>query len=68
MEAEKAAANSAGVKAVALDIDVGVSPYHKRSDSEIAKAVIKALQQHTLIPDDNLKIRLRMALLHWKVK
>ena len=57
MEAEKAAANVAGVKAVALDIQVGVSSYFKRTDAEIAQDVLKALKLHTSIPDDNIKVK-----------
>jgi len=57
MAAEKAAANVSGVKAVALDVIVGVSPYYKRTDTEIAEAVLKALNQHTSIPDEKLKIK-----------
>ena len=57
MADEKAAANVSGVKAVALDVIVGVSPYYKRTDTEIAEAVLKALNQHTSIPDEKLKIK-----------
>lgn len=57
MEAEKAAANVAGVKAIALDVQVGVSSYFKRTDAEIAEDVLKALKLHTSIPDDKLKVK-----------
>ncbi len=56
LEAEKAAANVAGVKAVALNIQVGVSPYFKRTDAEIAEEVLKALKLHTSIPNDKIKV------------
>jgi osmotically-inducible protein OsmY len=57
MEAERAAANVSGVKAVALDIQVGVSPYFKRTDAEIAEAVLKALKLHTSIPEEKIKVK-----------
>lgn len=57
MEAERAASNVAGVKAVALDIQVGVSAYFKRTDTEIAEDVLKALKQHTSIPEDKIKVK-----------
>ena len=57
MEAAKAAANISGVKAVALDIQVGVSPDFKRTDTEIAEAVLKALKLHTSIPEDKIKVK-----------
>jgi osmotically-inducible protein OsmY len=57
MGAEKAAANVAGVKAVALDIQVGISSYFKRTDAEIAEDVLKALKLHTSIPEDKIKVK-----------
>lgn len=57
MEAGKATANVAGVKAVVPEIRIGISPYYKRTDAEIADAVIKALKLHTSIPDQRLKIK-----------
>lgn len=57
LEAEKAAANVAGVKAVALNIQIGVSPYFKRTDAEIAEEVLKALKLHTSIPEDKIKVK-----------
>lgn len=57
IEAEKRATNVCGVKAVAVDINVGVSPYYKRTDAEIAEAVLKALKEHTSIPDEKIKVK-----------
>jgi osmotically-inducible protein OsmY len=54
--AEKASKKVAGVKAIAEDIQVGISPAYKKSDSEIAEAVISALKWHTMIPEDKIKI------------
>lgn len=57
MEAEKATAKVAGVKGVAVEIQVGVSPYFKRTDAEIAQEVVKVLKLHTSIPDDKIKVK-----------
>ncbi|MGN6193865.1 MAG: BON domain-containing protein [Ginsengibacter sp.] len=57
MEAEKAIAKVSGVKGVAVDIQVGVSPYFKKTDAEIAQEVVKVLKLHTSIPDDKIKVK-----------
>lgn len=54
--AEKAAKKVSGVKAIAEDIQVGLTPAYKKSDSEIAEAVVNALKWHTMIPDDRIKV------------
>lgn len=56
MLAEKAAKKVSGVKAIAEDIQVGISPSYKRSDTEIAEAVVNALKWHTMIPEDKIKV------------
>jgi len=56
MEAEQAATSVSGVKAIALEITVGVSPRFKRTDAEIAEAALKALKDHTSIPDEQIKV------------
>jgi len=55
--AEKAAKKVSGVKAVALDIQVGVSLAFKKTDSEIAAMVIDALRLHTAVQEDRIKIK-----------
>lgn len=45
-----------GVKAVALELDVKLSPDHRRSDSEIASAIENALSWHVLIPSDRIRV------------
>lgn len=55
--AEDAAKKIAGVKAVAEDIQVGVSPGFRKTDAEIAEAVVFALRWNTTIPDEKIKIR-----------
>lgn len=54
--AEKAAKRVAGVKAIAEDILVGVSPYYSKTDAEIAEAVLNALKWHTMIPEEKIKV------------
>ncbi|MGN6394410.1 MAG: BON domain-containing protein [Mucilaginibacter sp.] len=57
LSAENAAKKVAGVKAVAEDIQVGISPTYRKTDAEIAAAVVNALKWHTAIPDDSIKIK-----------
>ena len=45
---ERAARRVSGVRGIAVELDVKPSPEHKRSDSEIAKAVLAALRWHSL--------------------
>ncbi len=54
MAVEKAAKRVSGVKAVAEDIQVGLSAANKRTDTEIAGAVVNALKWDTSVPDDKL--------------
>src|SRR5688572_6431431 len=55
--AEKAARRIAGVKAVAEDIQVGISPADRKSDSEIAEAVLNALKWHSAVQNERIKIK-----------
>jgi len=55
--AEKAAKRVAGVKVVAEDIQVGISPDNKKSDTEIAEAILTALKWHSAIRDEKIKIK-----------
>jgi osmotically-inducible protein OsmY len=57
LAAEKAAKNVAGVKAVAEDIQVGISPAFRKTDTEIATAVLNALKWHTGVRDEKIKIK-----------
>ena len=47
-EVERALQRVHGVKAIALELDVKLSPQHKRSDTEIAEAVEQTLKRTTL--------------------
>lgn len=57
LTAEKAAKRVTGVKAVAEDIQVGLSPADHKTDAEIAEAVFNALKWHTSVKEDKIKIK-----------
>jgi len=57
MEAEKAAKNVKGVKAVAEDIEVKYGTASKKSDTEIAKAVADALKWNVSVPEDKVNVK-----------
>jgi osmotically-inducible protein OsmY len=46
-----------GVKAIAEDIQIGVSPLYRRTDTEIAEAILNALKWHTAVQDDKIKVK-----------
>jgi osmotically-inducible protein OsmY len=54
--AERAAKKVSGVKAVAEDIQVGVSPSFKKSDAEIAAAALNALKWNSAVQHERIKI------------
>src|SRR5947207_936161 len=53
---EKATRRVAGVRGIAVELDVRVEPDAKRTDSEIAEAVLNALRWHSLVPEDKVKV------------
>lgn len=55
--AEQATNKVSGVKAVAEDIQVGLSPAFHRTDAEIAEYVLNALRWNTEIPDERIKVK-----------
>ncbi|MEQ7801952.1 BON domain-containing protein [Pedobacter sp. ASV1-7] len=55
--AEAAVKRIKGVKAIAEDIQIGVSPSYQRSDADIATAVLNALKWHTAVQEDKIKIK-----------
>jgi len=57
--AEKAVKNVKGVKAVADDIEVLYGIEYKKTDKEIAKAVVNALSWNASVPDETVKIEVR---------
>jgi osmotically-inducible protein OsmY len=49
---EKVLRRVAGVRAIALELDVKLSPQHRRSDTEIAGAIEHALRWNSMVPLD----------------
>lgn len=54
LTAEKAARKVTGVRAIAEDIQIGVSPSYRKSDTEIAESVLNALKWHSAVPDERI--------------
>ena len=54
--AESAARRVSGVTAVAMDIEVEISSNGRRSDTEIANAVVNALKWDSQVPDEKVKV------------
>jgi len=54
--AERAVQRVAGVKGIAVEVDVKLDPGHRRSDSEIAVAAESAFKWHALIPADRIQV------------
>lgn len=57
MAAEKAAKKISGVRGIAEDIQIGISPYYRKSDTEIAESVLNSLKWHSAVPEDRLKVK-----------
>ncbi len=57
LDAEKAAKRVEGVKAVALDIEVKYGTDFKKTDKEIAKAIVEAFEWNSAVPQDDIKIK-----------
>ena len=55
--AEKAVKRVKGVKAIAEDIQVGTSPAYRRSDSDIAAAVLHALKWHAAVKEEKIQVK-----------
>lgn len=53
---EDALRRVAGVKAIALELDVRLSPDHQRNDTEIARAAEAALNWHSRVPTDDIRL------------
>ncbi|WP_018617466.1 BON domain-containing protein [Segetibacter koreensis] len=56
LAAERAAKKIAGVKAVAQDIQVGISSDDRKTDTEIAEAVVQALKWRGFTNEDKIKV------------
>ncbi len=57
--AEKAIKGVKGVKAVVEDIEVKYGTSYKKSDKEIAKAIVHAFEWNSAIPQDKITIEVR---------
>lgn len=57
LTAENTVKKIAGVKAIAEDIKIGVSPANKKTDLEIAEAVLTALKWHSAVQEEKIKIK-----------
>lgn len=59
--AERAVRRVAGVRGIAVELDVKLAPEHHRSDSELAQAAMAALRWNSLVPDDHVKVEVEDA-------
>ena len=57
LDAEKAVKRVEGVKAVALDIEVKYGTDFKKTDKEIAKAIVEAFEWNSAVPADDVKVK-----------
>lgn len=57
LSAENAAKRVSGVRAIAEDIQIGVSLPNRRTDTEIAQAILNALQWHSAIQEEKISIK-----------
>lgn len=57
LSAEKAVKNVEGVKAVALDIEVKYGADFKKTDKEIAKAIVDAFDWNSSVPEDEITVK-----------
>jgi osmotically-inducible protein OsmY len=55
--AERVAKNTSGVKAIAEEIQVGISSSSRRTDTDIAEAILTALKWHTAVNENKIKIK-----------
>lgn len=57
LAAEKAVKRVKGVRAIAEDLEVKYGISYKKTDKEVAKAVIKALEWNSAVPDEDIKVK-----------
>jgi osmotically-inducible protein OsmY len=55
--AENVAKKIPGVKAIAEDIQIGVSPESNKTDAEIAEAILYALRWHPAVQEEKIKVQ-----------
>lgn len=61
---ERALRRVDGVRAIAMEVDVVLSPEHRRSDSEIATAAAQALKWQARLPDGRLRVSVEHGWVH----
>lgn len=54
---ERAVQRVAGVRAIAVELDVRLGPGSHRSDTDIAMAASAALKWHALVPDERVRLQ-----------
>jgi osmotically-inducible protein OsmY len=59
VEAERAALRVAGVKGIATEIDIHLPGTSHRSDADIARAAVDALQWNSSVPADRIKVMVK---------
>lgn len=59
--AERAVRRVAGVRGIAVELDVRLAPEHQRTDSELAQAAVAALRWNSLVPDEHVKVEVEDA-------
>ena len=55
--AEKAACKVRGVRAIAEEIRINVSPASAKTDAELAEIVLNTLRMHTTVPEENIRVK-----------
>lgn len=59
---ERAVRRVAGVRGLAVELDVELEPHHEVSDTEIAAAIQTAFRWHALIPEDRIHFTVEKGL------
>jgi osmotically-inducible protein OsmY len=57
--AERAVLHLASVKGVANDIEVELPEKHERTDTDITKAALRAIDWHSQLPSDDIKVKVQ---------
>ena len=61
---ERALRRIEGVRATAMEVDVTLSPMHRRSDSDIAAAAAQALKWQARVPAEKLRVSVEHGWIH----
>ncbi|HVZ42227.1 MAG TPA: BON domain-containing protein [Ramlibacter sp.] len=56
LAAERAVRRIAGVRGIALDLDVDLLPHCARDDTAVAQAAVSALEWHALVPHEAIQV------------